>query len=307
LNIKALARRDDVEGLLEAAIYQDFTPSSSGAMQDSGIQVRAEAIMALGELAPDRARNAIRAGLHDPADKVRCASVEVLSALDEVGPLAQALRWLPAEGRSYALALNAVAEQRKSVSPSAVADALVHREDHEALDEQAAELALALLHRAGPEVIDEVLELLLVALGDERGIVVDRSAELLVRLAPASVEPLVTELGTGSNPAMAAHVLGRIADPRTLHALVKALRHADPSVRSEGAAALAELRDPAAVKPLLRATRDPEQRVRAQASAALDRLGNAAVIVGVASLMQPLVEEAVRSAMARPEVQRRTA
>jgi HEAT repeat protein len=303
LNIKALARRDDIEGLLEAATYQDFTPSSPGAMGDDGIQVRAEAIVALGEIAPNRARHAIRAGLHDPADQVRCASVQVLSALGEVGPLAQALRWLPGEGRSYALALNALAELSASVNPSAVADALVHREDDETLDERAAELIPALLEQEGPDVFDDVLELLLVALGDERWVVVDRSTGLLVGLAPASVEALVRELGTGSSPAMAAYVLGRIADPRSLHALVTALRHADPEVRSESAAALAELRDPAAVKPLLRATRDPEHRVRAQAGAALDRLGNAAVIVGVASLMQPMVDEAVRSAIGRPEVE----
>jgi hypothetical protein len=63
------------------------------------------------------------------------------------------------------------------------------------------------------------------ALGDERGIVVDRAADLLVRLAPESIEHRVSELRTGSNPADAAYVLGRIGDAQTLDVLVKALRH----------------------------------------------------------------------------------
>jgi HEAT repeat protein len=100
---------------------------------------------------------------------------------------------------------------------------------------------------------------------------------------------------------MAAYVLGSIGDPRTLPALVDGLRHAHPRVRRESACALAELQDPAAVKPLLRATRDPDHAVRTQAGMALDGLGSAAVIVGVAALMRPLVEEAVRTAIAAPD------
>jgi HEAT repeat protein len=60
--------------------------------------------------------------------------------------------------------------------------------------------------------------------------------------------------------------------------------------------ALAELQDPAAVEPLLRATRDSDQSVRSQAGAALDRLGTTAVIIGVAALLRPMVEEAAKAA-----------
>jgi hypothetical protein len=79
------------------------------------------------------------------------------------------------------------------------------------------------------------------------------------------------------------------------------LRHTDAKVRKECAAALAELQDPAAVQPLLRATRDPDHAVRTQAALALDGLGSAAVIVGVAALMEPMVEEAVRTAIERAD------
>lgn len=303
-NIQSLVRREDIEGLLAAASYQDLSPTSAGTVSDLGIQFRVDAISALGTLAPERGHNAIARGLRDPADEVRCAAVRVLHALEEVTVLANALRWLPPEkGRSRTLASEAIIDLGNAISPSEVASAVVDREDDELLDEQDVQLVLALLDDAGTETTAEVLELLVGALGDERGIVVDRAAEMLVRLAPASIEPLVGELRAGFNPAEATYVLGRIGDPETLDVLVEALRHHEPAVRAESAAALGELQDPRAVKPLLRATRDREQRVRNQAHIALDRLGTIAVIEDVAEMLRPIVHEAVRSALRRAEVE----
>ena len=297
-NIKSLVRREDIDGLLEAASYQDLTQNSAEAVIDLGIPVRTDAIVALGTIAPERGHKAIAAGIHDPADRVRCAAVRVLHALREGSVLADALRWLPPDqGHSRKLAMQAIIDLRNSVSPSAVAAALVHHEDDDLLGEQDAQLIEALLEKEGPDATDAVLQLLVRALGDNRGIVVDRAAEVLVRLAPQSIETLVRELRMGSNAADAAYVLGRIGDPETLDALVKALRHRDSRVRAESAAAMGELRDPAAVTPLLRATQDPEHTVRRQASMALDRMGTAAVIEGVAELLRPVVREAVRSAV----------
>jgi HEAT repeat protein len=299
-NINALVEGEDLEGLLEAASYQSFTSNPVGDVDDSGSGVRAEAIVALGTLAPDRAGTVLRASLYDPADEVRCEAVRVLSTLQEPEPIGQALRWLSKEEPSYRLALDALAEHEEKVSLPAVADALVHRYDDELIGEEAAQLVLLLLEHKSAD-LPAVLELLVPALYDEREIVVDRAVELLVWLAPDSVEPLVAELDSGANPAVAAYVLGSIGDPRTLPALMMGLRHADARVRKECAAALAELQDPAAVQPLLRATRDPDHAVRTQAALALDGLGSAAVIVGVTALMQPMVEEAVRTAIERAD------
>jgi HEAT repeat protein len=302
-NIKSLVRRQDVEGLLEATKYQEPAPTSAGTLTDLGVPVREDAILAIGTLAPEQGHKAITDGLRDPADRVRCAAVRVLHALHDVGDLAEALQWLPSDaGNSRTLASQAIVSLRKSVKPSVVADAVVHREDDDLLGEQDARLILALLNEERTAT-DQVLELLLTALGDERGIVADRAADLLVRLAPESIEPLVIELRTGSNPADAAYVLGRIGDPQILDVLVKALRHRDAGVRAESAAALAELQDPAAVKPLLRATRDKEHTVRSQARIALDRMGAIAVIEGVAELLRPVVREAVRSAIPQQEAE----
>jgi HEAT repeat protein len=301
-NIEALVRKKDVEGLVEAASYRELVRTSPETGSDVGIPVRAEAILALGELDAEVGRDAVALGLRDPADYVRCAAVRVLHGRREVSVLAQALRWLPADkGHSRRLASQAVLDLRTIVSLSAVANALIARDDDDLLGEEDGELIVTLLEGAEAGAVAEAIELLVSALGDERGIVADRASEMLVRLAPASTEALLAELHTGS--ADAAYVLGRIGDPQTLDALVKGLRHKDARVRAESAAALAELQDPAAVKPLLRATHDPEHIVRNQAGLALDRLGTIAVIEGVAALLRPVVREAIRSAVPQPEIE----
>lgn len=303
-NIKSLVRREDVDGLLKAATYRELSSATDGTMRDLGIPVRADAILALGTLAPEAGEQVITAALRDPADRVRCEAVRVLHALREADAVAEAVRWLPEKGHSRKLAFQALMDLRESVPASIVADALVHRDDDELLGDLDAQLILDLLDGERPEATDAVLGVLLPALGDERGIVADRAADLLVRLAPESIDAVVDELQTGSNPAEAAYILGRIGDPRTLNPLVTALWHTDAKVRAESAAALAELRDPGAVKPLLEATRDPEHNVRSQAGAALDRMGTTAVIYGVAALLQPTIEEVARSALRQPETER---
>jgi HEAT repeat protein len=305
-NIKALVRREDIEGLERAAAYQDLRPTPQGTVSDLGIPVRAEAILALGSLDVEGDNSALVRGLRDPADLVRSAAVRVLHARGEAGPLVQALRWLPAdEGHSLKLALQAVFDLKEFVSAPAIADALVNRDDEELLSEDDAPLVLALLEDARAQERYELIELLITALGDERGIVADRAGELLVRLAPMSTDGVVAELRKGNAAAEAAYVLGRIADPETLDALVDALRHRNPRVRAESAAALGELQDPASVAPLLQATRDPDHGVRKQARLALDRLGNTAVIAGVAALLEPMIQEAVRAAVGGPPPKQR--
>jgi HEAT repeat protein len=289
-NIKQLTRKGDVAGLVEAADPVSVPDPSA----------RAEAILALGELGHDSGQEALEAGLRDPDDGVRSAAVNVLHARHDGIALAEALRSLPDEGgESRELAILAIVDLGRSVSPSAVADALVGREDDELVGEQDARLFTELVVRGDQDAQDAAIELLIEALGDERGIVVDRAAELLVRLAPTSIDALVAELRTGPAAADAAYVLGRIGDPETVDAMVEALRHEDPRVRSECTAALSEFEPHSAVKPLLRATRDPDHGVRVQAAIALDRMGTSAVIVGVAALLEPMIHDAVRAA--RPQ------
>ncbi|MBD0282204.1 MAG: HEAT repeat domain-containing protein [Thermoleophilaceae bacterium] len=297
-NIRALVRREDIEGLERAAAYQDLRPTPQGSVSDFGTPVRAEAILALGSLDSEGDNSALARALRDAADLVRSAAVRALHTRGEAGLLVEALRWLPGdEGHSRKLALQAVFDLKEFVSAPAIADALVHREDEEVLSEDDAPLVLGLLEGAPADERYQLIKLLVTALGDERGIVADRAAELLVRLAPMSTEGVVAELREGSAAAEAAYVLGRIANPDTVDALVDALGHRNPRVRAESAAALGELQDPASVEPLLEATRDRDHGVRRQARLALDRLGNTAVIAGVAALLEPMIQEAVRAAI----------
>jgi HEAT repeat protein len=291
--VESLARDEDVEGLVEATSYYELVRTSPEAVSDLGIPVRAEAILALSELGPEAGKKAVAGALRDPADSVRCAAVRVLHARQEADALLEALRWLPAtEGESRELALRAVLGLRELVTPVVLADAMIHGEHEELLDEDDEPLIESLIEQGGGDAGGALIELLVSSLADERGIVVDRAGELLRRLAPAGVEALVAELRSGPAASEAAYVLGTIADRKTLGPLVEGLGHNDPRVRAESAAALSELRDPAAVKPLLAATHDADHGVRTQATRALDGLGTAAVIVGVAALLEPVIREA---------------
>jgi HEAT repeat protein len=302
-NIKSLVRREDVSGLVDAASYRDVQPGQSGKPTDLGIPVRVEAVLGLGQLDPTGGGELVAMALSDPADAVRCAAVRALHSRPEPDTLVRALTWLPAgEGRSHKLALQAVSNLRDLVTAPMLAEALVHRQDEQLLDDDEAALILATLED-DPTAEDELVSSLVHALKDERGIVVDRAADLLVRLAPSSTGAVIAQLQTGPGSAEAAYVLGRIEDPRAVDALVEALGHRDANVRAESAAALGEFRDPSTVKQLLAATRDAEHSVRRHAGVALERLGAAAVIAGVAELLEPMIEEAVRSALARREAE----
>lgn len=305
--------RQDIDALERAAAYQDLKPTPQGTLSDLGIPVRARAILALGFLETAGDNTALARGLRDPADLVRCAAVRALHARREAGLLVQALKWLPAnEGRSRKFASRAVLDLKNFVTAPAVADALVNRDDEEHLSEEDAALVSALLDEDRPIPFlfagfrgerSEVIKRLVTALGDDRGIVVDRAGELLLRLAPISIDAVVAELPEGKAAAEAAYVLGRIADADTLGALIKALRHRDARVRAKTAATLGELQDPASVEPLLQATRDRDHGVRTQARLALDRLGNTAVIAGVGALIEPMIREAVEAAVRAPAVE----
>ena len=265
-------------------------------MGDLGAAVRADAVRALGSLGQDAGSQAVSSALQDPVDDVRCAAVRVLHQRKATDSLVDALSWLPAEeGRSLELARRALTSLGETVDSAVAVRALVHAQDERLLGGEDLALVDALLDGAAAGRRTEVIDFLIGALADERGIVVDRAAELLVELAPQSTAGLVDELRSGRAPAAAAWILGKIADPRTVEALIEALAHDRANVRAESAAALAEIGDPLAVAPLVRATRDSDQVVRTQSRMALDEFGTTAVIVGVAELLRPVVLEAGRS------------
>jgi HEAT repeat protein len=297
-NVKALARREDVEGLVQAATFSDPVPSSDGGMSDRGAVVREAAILALGGLAPAAGNGTVAAALRDPSDRVRTAAVRVLHAREEAQLLAQALSWLPAQpGNARRLAIHAIAELDGPGCARAVTRAIACAEGEDPPRDEEVELLTRLVGSSkSSEATSEVIDELLSALADEREALADRAEELLAGLSPACLEGLIAELKTGGGAAhRAASVLGRIKDTRALGPLMNGLDHSDARVRAESAAALGELRDPAAVEALMRATRDSHHAVRAQAGWALDRIGAVAFIVGVSHLVRPVIQEAIVS------------
>jgi HEAT repeat protein len=302
-NVSALARRGDAAALVAAAGYQDLIPAGDDTMADRGAPIREEAILALGRLGPECGTEAVHAALSDPADEVRVAAIRVLFARQDATPLAAALAWLPpAEyGRSRALAIVALRELSRPECAPALAAALLRAPGDDAVrDDEAALLKLLVEGEAESGIAGEVVESLLVALGDEHELVSDRAEELLVLLAPLSTGALMSELEGGAVPHRAAAVLAQIKDTSALQPLMDGLLHRDARVRAECALALGELRDPAAVEALIHASRDSDHRVRAQAGWALDRLGMIALVVGVSTMIRPVIQEA----MSAPEVRR---
>lgn len=307
-NVKALARRGDEDGLVAASGYQDLIPGPEGGTIDRGVQIRHEAILALGALGPEAGAYAVKAALSDPSDAVRVAAIRVMYAREDALSLAAALAGLP-RGRNHSrpLAIRALAELRRADSAPALASALVHASDDVAVeDDEATLLNLLLAADAGSNTASEVVELLLIALAGESHAVADRAEELLALIAPVGTEGVIAELEAGAAPRRAARVLASIKDTRALEPLIEALLHRDPGVRANSAAALGELRDPAAVEPLIRATRDPDDVVRAEAGSALDRLGMVALVVGVSTLVRPMIVEAVEGAERRPAIPEQT-
>jgi HEAT repeat protein len=301
-NVKKLAKRADVDGLVAAAGYQDLISDGGAGMLDRGSLIRQEAILALGGLGPDAGKEAVQAALSDSADEVRVAAIRVLFARQDPVPLAVALAWLPADrGNSRPLAIKALLELRVPECAPSLAVALVTAAGEEPVgDDEAALLKLLLGAGKGSESAGEAIEELLVALADERDPVADRAEELLALVAPIGVDDVIAELTAGAAPHRAAAVLAELKDTRALKPLMDGLHHRDSRVRAECARALGELRDPAAVEALIRASRDTEHRVRAQAGWALDRLGMVALVVGVSTMIRPMLLEAASGLEARP-------
>jgi HEAT repeat protein len=286
--VKALARAGNVDGLIDASRYRQPTPSGDGGAIDLGLRIRVAAIHALRDIGPTEGQAAVVDRLSDPEDRVRTAAVVVLFERGDASAIANALRWLPRNGNSRDLALRALLELDQPDSARMVGDALLHQLADESLDEDEMVAFDELLERDSREgAVDDVLRMLADALRDGDSFVADRAVQLLVRMAPDSVDVLLGELAEGSGGHRAALALAQVKDVRALEPLISGLDHPDPRTRAASCAALGELRDSVAVEPLMRATQDPEFTVRARAGSALDQLGTVAVVVGISALLRP--------------------
>ena len=285
--VQDLVGQADFVGLVDAARFHDVVELRGGELVDRGAPVREAALLALGELR-DVGDEAIAEALADPVDAVRVAAVEALRRRGDFEVLCAAVVAWPSrgEGRARGAAIEALLELRAKGSSLALCDAFLAgvRDDRMAPGDAA--LVRALLETEAREAAwQEVLARLVGTLSGRSSVARDRAQDLLVTLAPASVEPLVQELTVGSARARAASTLGQTKDRRAIKPLVASLESPEAAVRAAACEALGELRDSVAVVPLMRLTRDPEHAVRAAAGDAIDDFGSVAVFVGLAALL----------------------
>jgi len=295
-NIKRLAARADTASLVAASFYKDLLPGRNGEVFDVGAPVREDAIRALDQIDALGDDVLLRA-LGDHSERVVLAAIEVISCRGDTVLLGHAVASLP-EGRSegYSRAVKALFALHAPGATRHLAEALIRREDTEPLSAAESAMVPALLEaESREEARGELIEALVSALSDTQEVVRERAGELLARLAPTSVVPLVAELESGRAGEAAARVLGAIKDRQAIDPLLKALEHTDSRVRAASCHALGELRDPVAVEALMRATHDPEHTVRAHAGVALDNFGTVGVALGVSAILSPMLSDVRRA------------
>ncbi|MBY0494204.1 MAG: HEAT repeat domain-containing protein [Cyanobacteria bacterium] len=116
---------------------------------------------------------------------------------------------------------------------------------------------------------------LMALLGDEQ--LHAATADGVVKIGAAAVEPLIAALESAARPARiaAAQLLGRLGDRRATAALLRALDDAESDVAAAAAAALGGLGDPAALTGLIGLFGHPSATVRRAAIAAINATGAA--------------------------------
>lgn len=292
-NVDGLVNDADYVSLVRAARYQDVVEVGDNELADLGVPVREAAVLALGDL-EDIGHYAIADALADPFDEVRLAAVEALRRRSEFEVLCTALAsWSPAAGgRARGAAIEALFALRAKGSSLCLTTAVLMNPEHNSSAGGDGALVRAMLETEAQEgAWIEVVAHLIEALSVPDSVIRSRAENLLVTLAPASVERLIEELARGSARARAASTLGAIKDQRAVEPLIASLEEPDAAVRAAACQALGELQDPVAVVPLMRRTRDGEHAVRAAAGAALDRLGSIALIFGLAAVVGPTLGE----------------
>ena len=244
--------------------------------------------MRSGIWASEYGHQAVVESLTDPEDRVRAAAVVVLferrdAALDR----RLAFDGFPGRRARDGWPIAPWASSASADAPLSAANALVRQLSDEPLAEQ--DMAAFDQLIGGSDENGALFDLLAEALGDQNEYVGDRAAQLLMRLAPSSVEVLI---GCLPDPAAGRRAaLG--AGPDQGHTRPAAADRRPASLRGREHARRAAPRS-ASCAILLRSNRCsqrvriPDFTVRAGAGSALNVLGTVAVVVGVsATLLRP--------------------
>jgi HEAT repeat protein len=310
LDLEALAREGDVEGLQAALEHRDIVVDQHGTRFDIGARVRLEALEVLATSPDPRAQEAIVTALADDNVDVRLAAIRatrdysnehalnglawgVAAAPQQVGPLSseQHARLIEKIEASRAEALRALVEAADPRALERVVSYLVHRSGDAPLTRADFEALRALLAAPTGRVAAAALGSTIAPwLAHERAPVAARTAQVLAALGQAARESLTAALADPALRRPAIEALGEVRDNGAIPHLVAHMSDPDPLTRGAVVVALGRIRDPAASGALVAASSDPDYEVRSAAIEALDGLGTAAVIASVADRIDLLHE-----------------
>jgi HEAT repeat protein len=291
-NVDKLLRRGKLDPLRHAAHYEEIVVDDEGREWDVGYPVRVQAVQALARFAPARVAADLSAALDDRAPAVRLAAVEAIGALTvQVAGVPERLLECvisrrPENAEVAARALDVLVEWRTDGGASFLVERMLSPDSPE-LDDQHLDAFARLLEAdpRGSAVRDDITERLLEQLRRSTGDrAVAHAEQLLGSLGSSATEKVLTALDNGAGPAVI-RAAGRLGDARAVEPVVRSLESTDPATREAAAEAARTLNHTRAVPALLAATQDDEQAVRDAASAALDRMGTAAVIAGLAAVV----------------------
>jgi HEAT repeat protein len=289
-NVSKLERRHDVAGLGAAARFRDVVPDQAGRPVDLGVDVRTQAVDALGRVDDQSATPALLDALRDDSHQVRTAAVAALGRRSD-----------PAATDGLATAalgvdeLSTVALQALDarMSPDVAHRlAVAYLDGHQGTDEAGAEtLCRAISSLSEPRVI---LETVVARLGSADRHTRERAGRVLAAYPEQSRDLLLAALRDERLRDDAALALGRLRDSVATPALCDLLDAPSTETRRAAAWALGQIQDPQAVEALLRGSNDRDYPVRQAAIEALRGMGPAATVWGIASVVRQMLPELER-------------
>jgi HEAT repeat protein len=293
-NIRRLARRHDVTGLIAALHYRDLTSAQDGRPVDLGVSIRTDAAEALGAIGDPLAVTAlVQAARTEESPSVLRAVVRALDGHYEPQALEALIDALCTRLEPQYERIRTTIDEHLRAAPLETLPVLVHvllkRSSENGLTPPERR-ALKELIGEREEASEVVAGAMISHLGDRDEALAGRAADALVVIAPQGQQQLIEGLSNQAVAAKVVEVIARRPGGGATEELIELLDSEDPGTRSAAAVALGQLRDPVAADALLRAVNDERPEVRVAAGAAVDRLGSVAVIVSIANSMRRFVE-----------------
>jgi HEAT repeat protein len=255
-NVSKMKDKRDVEGLIKALEFK------------RDVEVRREAIHALGAICDARAVEPLIKVLMDPDDTMRLAALNAMGNIRGERALEALIAQLADPNvvvRSQVVGILEELADQRAVEPLSVA---LLRDSSQYIREAA---ALALGHIGDTSAVES----LITALKDSNRMVIEAAAGALDRLGwqPDHGEKGATYWIAKQEWNTCIEIGVPAVEP-----LITTLKDPDSHVRREAVTALGRIGDTGAVEPLIEMLKDPEENVRIDAAYALGRIGDARAV-----------------------------